>query len=80
MLEVGARRGSDEKFDQFAGLYVSALSAREGARQDGIVWGAQAAGWTVNFAGKDYLVDLRHERYPMPFTIADLPAFIDTMA
>jgi hypothetical protein len=59
-----------EAEQNIAGLYVSALGTREGARQDGIVWGAQAAGLTVNFEGRDFSIDLRHERYPMPFTIA----------
>jgi len=59
-----------EAEQNIAGLYVSALGTHDGTRQDGILWGAQSAPLTVSFGGKDYTLDLRHERYPMPFTIA----------
>src|SRR5262249_33427152 len=53
-----------------AGAYVSVLGTQDGTRQDGMVWGAEAAPWTVVVGGRTFTIDLRHERYPMPYTIA----------
>ena len=51
-----------------AGLYVTAVHA-DGTREEGILHGFDAAPWTVRADGKSWAVDLRHERYPMPFAI-----------
>jgi hypothetical protein len=48
---------------------MTVVDAQTGARQEGVVWGAQSAPWTVSCGGRDYAIDLRHERYPMPFTL-----------
>lgn len=53
-----------------AGLYVAVLGTADGSRRDGLVWGAQSAPWTVQVGGKTYAIDLRHERYALPFTLA----------
>ncbi|MDG1498377.1 MAG: cytochrome c biogenesis protein ResB [Planctomycetota bacterium] len=39
------------------------------AGQQGILWGFQRAPWTVKVDGRTFLVDMRHERYEMPFSI-----------
>ena len=39
------------------------------AGQKGILWGFQRAPWTVKVDGRTFLVDMRHERYLMPFSI-----------
>jgi hypothetical protein len=52
-----------------AGAYVTALVKETGERLPGVLWGRDAAPWTVRAGGRDWAVDLRHERYPMPFTL-----------
>jgi len=52
-----------------AGAYAAAVFP-DGSRREGILWGLDAAPWTVSHDGVDWTVDLRHERYPMPFTVA----------
>ena len=51
-----------------AGAYATAVLA-DGTRIEGLLWGGQAAPWTVAVDGVEWGVDLRKERYPMPFTI-----------
>jgi hypothetical protein len=51
-----------------AGLYATAVGA-DGRRQQGILWGAMAAPWTVSTPEGRFAVELRKERYPMPFTV-----------
>ncbi len=50
------------------GLYAAAV-AQGGERQRGILWSIMDAPWTVDAGGKRYAIDLRKERYRMPFTI-----------
>jgi hypothetical protein len=50
-----------------AGLHVRALA--DGKTQDGLLWGLQRQPLTVHAGGRRWAIDLRHERYPMPFTI-----------
>lgn len=38
--------------------------------QVGLLWGMSAAPWVVTVQDKKYAIDLRHERFPVPFTIA----------
>lgn len=52
-----------------AGVYAT-VSTADGSSQEGILWGLARAPWTVKVGGDDYLIDLRHKRYPVPFTIA----------
>jgi hypothetical protein len=51
-----------------AGAYVAAVG-RDGSRQAGILWGAEAAPFAVRFEGREFGVALRKERYPMPFAL-----------
>ena len=37
--------------------------------QEALLWGRQFAPWTVTVDGRRFAVDMRHERYPMPFVI-----------
>lgn len=52
-----------------AGVYATATDAR-GARSSGILWGADAAPWTISADGRLFAVSLRHERYDLPFELA----------
>lgn len=52
-----------------AGAYATAV-LRDGTRRQGILWGLDSAPWTVRADGVDWIVDLRRERYPMPFAVA----------
>jgi hypothetical protein len=51
-----------------AGLYVTVVD-RHGGRTEGLLWGVATAPWTVTVDGEDWAIDLRRERYPMPFTL-----------
>jgi hypothetical protein len=51
---------------------VAALHAKaktDAGEQLGILWGNQFAPWTVQVGSQRFAVDMRHERYPMPFAI-----------
>lgn len=50
------------------GLRV-ALIERSGRRHEGLLWAFDAAPWTVEVEGQTYALDLRRERYPMPFEV-----------
>lgn len=52
-----------------AGAYAT-VTAPDGSKQEGILFGLAQAPWTVKVDGVDYAIDLRHRRYPVPFTIA----------
>lgn len=51
-----------------AGAYVTVVHG-DGERQEGLLWGIQAHPVTVRADGRVFGVDLRKERYPMPFTV-----------
>jgi cytochrome c biogenesis protein ResB len=53
-----------------AGCYLTAIDKATGERTQSIQWAMQSAPWTVKSAGKDWAVELRHERYPLPFLLA----------
>jgi hypothetical protein len=40
-----------------------------GQLQRAILYGAQRSPWVVDVAGRRFAIDMRHERYPMPFDI-----------
>ncbi|MFM1919680.1 MAG: hypothetical protein RLZZ303_1314 [Candidatus Hydrogenedentota bacterium] len=46
-----------------------ALKHGSGEAHVGLLWGMAAAPWIVNIQDKRYAIDLRHERFPVPFTI-----------
>jgi hypothetical protein len=49
------------------GMYATAVAG--GARQEGILFGFQRAPWTFSIGERRFAVDLRKERYAMPFAI-----------
>jgi hypothetical protein len=51
-----------------AGAYATVV-LRDGTRQTGVLWGMAQAPWTVRVGDVDWMIDLRRERYPMPFTV-----------
>jgi len=57
-----------EAEQNMAGLYAAAITP-DGRRQEGILWGLMDGPWTVHTPGGRYAIDLRKERYPMPFTV-----------
>lgn len=58
-----------ENSGNVAGAYVTVVEKQGGARHDGIVWGATTAPWVVAIGGKSYGIELRRERYLMPFAL-----------
>ena len=52
-----------------AGTYVSVVDKQDRSRQPGILWAVDSSPLTVTVAGEDWAIDLRKERYPMPFTL-----------
>lgn len=52
-----------------AGVYVTLVERQTGTEHEGLLWGGEAGPWTVLSGGKRFAVELRRERYPMPFTI-----------
>jgi hypothetical protein len=46
-----------------------ALAQGSGSAQVGLLWGMAAAPWVVTVQGKRYAIDLRHERFPVPFSV-----------
>jgi len=52
-----------------AGIYADAITKEGGARQKGILWGVDSHPWSVDVGGKTWAIDLRHERYSMPFAL-----------
>jgi hypothetical protein len=52
-----------------AGAYVSVRALADDARFDGVVWGAEAAPWTVEVDGRTWAIELRRERRDLPFTL-----------
>ena len=58
-----------EAEQNIAGLYATAILA-DGTRTGGILWGRDIAPWTVQAGETTWTVDLRHELYPMPFSVA----------
>lgn len=51
-----------------AGAYATVVH-RDGRREAAILWGAQTAPWTIADGNKQWAIDLRKRRYPMPFTL-----------
>jgi len=46
-----------------------ALQAADGARHESLLWGRALQPFGVRVDGRDFAVDLRRERYPMPFEV-----------
>jgi len=53
-----------------AGAYVTVLPADGGQPREGVLWGLERGPFTVRVGGEVWGIDLRRERYPMPFTLA----------
>jgi hypothetical protein len=56
-----------ENEQNVAGAYATVVA--DGSRLEGVLYGLQRAPWTFEVGGKRYGLSLRHERYPMPFTV-----------
>ena len=52
-----------------AGAYVNAVENASGQNHPAVLWGVASAPATLKVEGKNYAIDLRHEQYPMPFTL-----------
>lgn len=66
LRELGSR---NEAETNIAGVYVSAVSTHDGARREGLLWGAEAAPWTLELDGRVWAIELRRERRELPFTL-----------
>lgn len=53
-----------------AGAYATVRDKKTGQTQEGILWGLNLAPWTVTVDGRQFTIELRRKRYPLPFTIA----------
>ncbi len=53
-----------------AGAYIAVQDTTGGARREAIVWGSSRAPWVIEVAGRTFGIELRRERYHMPFTVA----------
>jgi len=51
-----------------AGAYVEVVG-HSGLDQQGVLWGIESAPLTVHSGDRVFGIDLRKERYPMPFTV-----------
>lgn len=51
------------------GIYATVKDKKTGAESRGILWGAQAAPWTVKVDGKTFALDLTRERFRLPFQV-----------
>ncbi|MBI5363394.1 MAG: cytochrome c biogenesis protein ResB [Planctomycetes bacterium] len=52
-----------------AGAHVTLVDRASGARRSGLVWAAERAPFVAEVGGRRFAIELRHERYPMPFTL-----------
>jgi len=52
-----------------SGVYLTVVEKSSGARHEGILWGRAAQPLTVEVDDKAWAIDLRKERYPLPFSI-----------
>jgi len=52
-----------------AGAHVALIDPSSGARHAGLLWAAEREPLRVEFAGRTWSIALRHERYPLPFTL-----------
>lgn len=64
-LLEGSRGKQDESY--VAGIHAQVFV--NGQVEEGLLWGRQFHPWTVQAAGRRWAIDMRHERYEMPFTI-----------
>ena len=64
---LSERKQDPEAERNIGGLYATAVAA-DGQRQTGILWGV-AGPWTFSTPEGRFAVELRKERYPMPFTV-----------
>jgi hypothetical protein len=52
-----------------AGVYVTVLDPAAGAPREGLLWGAARQPLTIESGGRTFGLELRRERYLMPFTV-----------
>lgn len=50
------------------GMYAAVVE-RDGTQHQGILWSRASEPWTVTVGGERWLVDMRKERYLLPFTV-----------
>lgn len=68
-LFLRAEETRPEAESNIAGAYVRVLPRGGGAPLDGILWGLDRGPLTFALADETWAVELRKERYPMPFTL-----------
>ncbi len=58
-----------------AGLYATIIDKKTQTRRQAVIWGWQVYPYELAFDGATYYVDLRKQRYPLPFEL-DLDRFV----
>ena len=53
-----------------AGAHVVVVDRDTGERTEGLLWGRDEYPLVVSIGGDEWAIDLRKERYPLPFTVA----------
>jgi hypothetical protein len=69
---VMPRKLDTEEGGNFGALFVTVVpkgSPKGALGTQGILWAASRAPFVVNWEGRPYTIDLRRERYPLPFDI-----------
>ncbi|MDP7062845.1 MAG: cytochrome c biogenesis protein ResB [Planctomycetota bacterium] len=66
----GFLRRPDEKESEFniGGLNAS-IKTSDGTIQEALLWGNQRHPWAIAVDGRTFAIDMRPERYPMPYSI-----------
>lgn len=66
-LQPEPRAAKEER--NIPGAYVRALDGEGSVLAEGVLWGFDQSPWTVEVGGERYGIDLRQERYGMPFAL-----------
>jgi len=64
------RPAHTEAEQNIAGVAIEIVDEKDGMRRKALLWGAESRPFVVTVAGKPWAITLRHEEYPMPFSVA----------
>jgi len=68
-VTLAALPASPEAERNIAGAAIAVVDERAGMRREALLWGAERDPFALTAAGKRWTIELRRERYPMPFTV-----------
>lgn len=69
MPVIDPQTGQAEADERLFSACVAIVRDKSGQEQRGILWEVSAAPWTVKVDGAEYLIDLRHRMYRLPFAV-----------